>query len=262
MDMNQREIQKLIDKYNALSVDLTELQEIERLIEAGMLDVAQLTDLKLLDDRLFEMKDPSPSRSLDDRFYQMLADEQQSSKQVFSWKRLFGWPEFAPKLTLASIALGVGLVIGLIINLPRQDKKEVKMLTQEVSDLKEMIMLSMLQKESATERLRAVSLAEEMDVSSKVTNALLQTLNNDPNVNVRLAALDALHPYVRDNHVREELVRSIAKQESPLVQISLAELMAAIQEKASVNELQKVLQNDKTPIDVKKKIKESIQILT
>ena len=77
------------------------------------------------------------------------------------------------------------------------------MLGQEVSDLKELMMLSLLEKESATERLKAVSLTQEMDqASQKVTSALLQTLNNDDNVNVRLAALDALKPYSSDGNVR------------------------------------------------------------
>jgi len=123
--------------------------------------------------------------------------------------------------------------------------------------------LTMLEKESATERLKAVSLTSEMsNVSSKVTNALLQTLNNDENINVRLEALEAIKPFVRDSRIRAELVRSIAKQESPLVQVALAELMVALQEKSSVKELQKILQRERTPQEVKKRIEESIKTMT
>jgi len=125
-----------------------------------------------------------------------------------------------------------------------------------------MMMINMLEKESATERLKAVSLTQGMDeASNKVTNALLQTLNGDENVNVRLAALEALKPYVKDEFVRASLIRSIPEQESPLVQIALAELMVAIQEKSSVKALEKVLHSNKTPRDVKKRIKQSIEVL-
>ena len=131
-----------------------------------------------------------------------------------------------------------------------------------MSDLKEMMMLSLLEKESATDRLKAVSLSEDMgQASQKVTSALMQTLNHDDNVNVRLAALDALRAYSRDSKVREELIRSISKQDSPLVQISLAELMVEMQAKSSVKELEKILHNENTPTDVKKKIRESIQVI-
>ena len=98
-------------------------------------------------------------------------------------------------------------------------------------------------------------------VSVKITQALFQTLNHDSNVNVRLAALEALKPFVRQSEIREELVRSISEQDSPLVQVMLAEVMVAIQEKKSVGELQKILDNDRTPTDVKSKIKKSIEVL-
>ena len=141
-------------------------------------------------------------------------------------------------------------------------EEQIVQLSQEISDLKEMMMLSLLEKESATDRLKAVSLTQGMDqVSKQVTGALLQTLNNDDNVNVRLAALDALRPYSKDGQIREALVRSIALQKSPLVQVALAELMAELQEKGAINEFEKILKDGETPADIKKKIRESIQVI-
>ncbi|HNP08876.1 MAG TPA: HEAT repeat domain-containing protein, partial [Cyclobacteriaceae bacterium] len=87
------------------------------------------------------------------------------------------------------------------------------------------------------------------------------TLNEDGNVNVRLAALDALRPYVRESNVREAIIRSIASQSSPMVQVALAELMVELQEKKSVKELRKLLEEEATPKDVKQRIEESIQVL-
>ena len=80
-------------------------------------------------------------------------------------------------------------------------------------------------------------------------------------MNVRLAALGALMPFVQRSDVREGLIRSIAQQDSPLVQLSLAEMMVAIAEKKSVGELQKLVDSDRTPKEVKNRIKESIQVL-
>ena len=123
-----------------------------------------------------------------------------------------------------------------------------------------MMMLSLLEKESATDRLKAVSLTQDMDQASKqVTSALLQTLNNDENVSVRLAALDALRPYSKDGQIREALVRSIAQQKSPLVQVALAELMAELQEKGAIDAFKNILEDGETPSDIKKKIRENIQ---
>jgi hypothetical protein len=143
-----------------------------------------------------------------------------------------------------------------------RNDSDVRVLTEEVAALKETMMLSLLQKESATDRLKAVSLTTEMDqVSKKVTEALFQTLNSDPSVNVRLAALEAITPYSRDGKVREELIRSIDKQDSPLVQVALAELMGKLQEKKSMVEFDKILKDKNTPQDVKNRIKETLNVL-
>jgi len=121
---------------------------------------------------------------------------------------------------------------------------------------------SLLEKESASDRLKAVSLTSEMNqVSQKVTTALFKTMNGDENVNVRLAALEALKPYAKESAVREELIKSIGKQDSPLVQVAMAEFMATIQEKKSVKALQKLLENENTPKEVRSKINESIKVL-
>jgi hypothetical protein len=159
--------------------------------------------------------------------------------------------------------LVIGIGVGYIVkpSTPAQPN-DMQALTQEVVNLKEMMMLSLLEKESATERLKAVNLTQDMDDASvKVTNALVRTLNEDENVNVRLAALEALKPYVKNSEVRQALIQSIEKQGSALVQIALAELMVMIQERSSVKEFEKIIDSERTPEDVKSKIKESIKVL-
>jgi len=260
--MNAERIQELIGKYNAMLADPSELKEIEQLLEHGDIQLHELHELHHLDERLSLIESPAPSMSLDDKFYAMLQRERKPVSKVSPWKNFFSWPTLAPRLAIASVTLILGVAIGVYLRAPEPKDPQIQLLGQEVSDLKELMMLSLLEKESATDRLKAVSLTHDMDQASrKVTNALLQTLNNDENVSVRLAALDALRPYSQDGEVREALIRSIAKQDSPLVQISLAELMAALQAKSSLNELQKVLHDKHTPDEVKNKIRESIKVL-
>lgn len=260
--MNDNRIQELISRYNAQLVNEAELKEIEQLIAAGLVSMDDLQELKMLDDQILRLDDPSPSSRLNDNFYQLLSHEIKKERPSAAWTNIFSWPDLWVKVAIASVTLIIGFLGGRMIQSPAQ-KTEISTLSKEVSDLKEMMMLSLLEKESASDRLKAVSLTEEMpDASNKVTHALLQTLNNDANINVRLAALEALIPYSKDEHIREELIRSIAKQESPLVQVALAELMVTLQEKSSVKELEKILHNEHTPKDVRKKIKQSITVLT
>ena len=259
--MEQEKIQELIMKYNEGQADPSEIKMIERLIEDGTIELSQLHELNAMDEQVMRMESPIPSTELDDKFYQMLRKLKKEGKG-FSWASFFSWPELAPKLAFASVTLLIGFFVGYLFVPSPQSNKEVAVLSEEISDLKEMVMFSLLEKESATDRLKAVSLTSEMSPSDKVTAALLQTLNADENINVRLAALDALKPYANSSKVREGLVRSIANQDSPLVQVALADLMVELHEKSSVKELQKILKSENTPKEVKKRIEESIKTMT
>jgi hypothetical protein len=251
----------LIFKYNSEQASAAEVKEIEQLLEKGLIELDALQDVSKIENTVATMQSPLPSADLDYRFYQMLALEKRS-KSSFSWREFFSWPQLAPKLAFASVTLILGIAIGYFVKPQTSVNSEMAVVKQEVIDLKEMMMLSLLEKESATERLRAVSLTSDMNsASQKVTNALLETLNNDENLNVRLAALEALKPYARNSVVREALIRSIGTQQSTLVQVALAETMALMQVKSSVKELRKILESDRTPDDAKSRIKQSIDVL-
>jgi len=258
--MEKKQWEELISKYNEGLADPSEVQLLEQLIESGEVDLTQLRELADLDAQIQKTESVSPSMNLDDHFYAALADEKKKLKNTTSLA-LSSWRIPFPRLAFAAILILAGFFVGYFVQWPAENK-EVSQLTKEVSELKEMMMLSLLEKESVTQRLKAVSLTSEMDqVSIRVTNALFATLNQDENVNVRLAALDALKAYSRDSQVRSKLIESIAIQDSPLVQIALAELMVSIQEKRSVDALKQVLQSEKTAKEVKTKISESIDVL-
>ena len=250
---------ELIAKYNEGLADPAEVVELEKLIEEGVVSLTQLRELHTLDERIAAADQGSPSLRLDDGFYAMLAKEKKKQRGlIITWP---SWSFLLPRLGVAGVILFLGFAGGYWLRSP-SGNGEVATLTKEVVELKEMMMFSLLEKESASDRLRAVSLSRELVAASdKITDALFTTLNNDPNVNVRLAALEALMPYASQARVREGLVRSIASQDSPLVQVSLAELMVALQEKKSVTELQKLADSDRTPKEVREKIRKSIEVL-
>lgn len=259
--MEKEKLNELIARYNNGLASSAEITLIASMIEEGNIDLTELHVLNALNDELMKTETPAPSINLDDQFYAMLSAEKKKIK-VGGFSFSFQWNALFPQVAYGLLIMVIGFAGGYFLNRPGQNK-EVHELTQQVSDLKEMMMLSLLEKESATDRLKAVNLTSEMkNVSEKVTDALFKTLNQDENVNVRLAALEALKAYVRDSKVREGLVQSISKQKSPLVQVALAELMVSIQEKESVKELQKILENKKTPAEIKDKIKESLNVLS
>jgi HEAT repeat protein len=120
-------------------------------------------------------------------------------------------------------------------------------------------MLALLENPSASERMRGVSYTSEIKHADKeVINALLATLNNDPNVNVRLSTLDALVQLANHPEVREGLIKSIAQQDSPLMQSAIADVMLKLQEKRSVKSFKELLKQKNLDQGVRDKIKETI----
>jgi len=171
-----------------------------------------------------------------------------------------------PNLAFSIILLVVGLTTGYLFHKPAQTtvaySRQIDSLSSQVSEMKQLMMLALLQDPSASQRIRAVSYTEDMSsVNRKVIDALFSTLNEDPNVNVRLATLEALVTLADEPMVREGLVRSINLQESPVMQSAIADIMVKLQEKSSVQSLQKLLGKKDLNKMVKTKIENSIQKL-
>ena len=89
-------------------------------------------------------------------------------------------------------------------------------------------------------------------------DALLATLNNDPNVNVRLSTLDALSHLANHAEVREGLIKSIIQQDSPIMQLAIADVMLKLQEKKSVNSFKELLKQKDLNPGVRDRIKQTI----
>lgn len=161
-----------------------------------------------------------------------------------------------------------GFAAGYVIRRPSAEvvdnsyKTQVDSLSAQMRDMREMMMLSLLENPSASERIRAVGYTNEINkANDKVIEALLTTLNNDPNVNVRLMTLNALMHYTDNAIVREGLVQSIVNQESPLVQSAMADAMLKMQEKKAVPSLKKLLEQKQINTQVKAKIEQTISRL-
>jgi anti-sigma factor RsiW len=140
---------------------------------------------------------------------------------------------------------------------------QVQALSEQLREMRQMMMLSLLQNPSASERMRAASYASDSrTISPDILTALLTTLNNDPNVNVRLTTLDALTQYARNAAVREGLIQSILQQDSPLMQAALADVMLKLQEKRAVPSFKKLLQEKGLNDMVRSRIEQVIIRLT
>lgn len=116
---------------------------------------------------------------------------------------------------------------------------------------------------SASERIQAVNQSSELpEADQTITQLLINTLNFDENVNVRLAACQALMRLPNEPGVREALIQSLKIQTDPYMQIMLIEALVAIQEKRAVHEMQRLIRNRQVLDVVRQKAEEGLNRLS
>ncbi|HTQ61359.1 MAG TPA: zf-HC2 domain-containing protein [Candidatus Solibacter sp.] len=106
------------------------------------------------------------------------------------------------------------------------NQDEIAAMHTELTNMRQLVVLSMLQQQSASERLQGVSYSQrEGHLDPQVLAALVHTLRYDNSVDVRLAALDALSRHGGQPQVRKGVVEALQEQQSPLVQVALIDQM-------------------------------------
>ncbi|MFM2394996.1 MAG: hypothetical protein RLZZ546_2979, partial [Bacteroidota bacterium] len=166
----------------------------------------------------------------------------------------------------ACLLLICGAYIGRISvdgSFSTNSNSEVVRLSHEVNEMKEMMMLSMIQNPQASDRIRAVNYAKELvEVDDKVLDALLSTFYYDENDNVRIVALNALVKMGDNAKVREALINAIMSEKSVLIQVALADAMIKLQEKKSLDLLKEKLEDQQLNKHVKDKYIKTIEKLS
>lgn len=184
---------------------------------------------------------PVPSDRMRERFSAVLAAEREPgdgrgasrASRVLTWRPRL-WPG-APLVQMAVAAslllVGVAIGRGLAPSPPLPSASgaattEIADVRSELREMRQMLTLSLLQQQSASERLRGVSSSAQLDQPGhEVVAALLDTLLHDPNDNVRLAAVDALRRFSDRDEVRRGTMRAATDSSSPLLQIAVIDFM-------------------------------------
>jgi hypothetical protein len=207
-------------------------------------------ELRSLWGSLDQLPEESPSQRLRTRFYDALREHRQreSDRQHrFWWSR---HPVFQVAFGMAILLVGVGIGhFGTSRNI-----SEVAQLRGEVDNMRQMVTLSLLQQQNASDRLRGVNWSYRVEPSDpEVLGALLTTVNRDPNINVRLAAVDALRKFSDSPVGRKGLVQSLGKQDSPLVQIAILDQIVDVREKTASPSIKFLLSKQDLNPDVKQR---------
>ncbi len=234
----------------------------------------ELESLSAVWAKLGVMPREQPGPDLRRRFYDMLEAYKEGMEKeaggVNIGQALSRWVErIMPRRPVAQLALSLILVAagagtGLLMSRRRPAfENEMASLRAEVMDMRQTVALSMLKQASPSERLMGVSWSAQLkQPDQRILQALLETLDDDPNINVRLAAVDALYLFYDHPRVKAGLPASLSRQTSPLVQLALIDLLVEIRERHAAEALRSLIQDEKLNPEVKKRAELGLARLT
>jgi hypothetical protein len=262
--MNCEECQKKLMEY--LTGDLS--SEVRSTVcdhlEACAACAGELAELREMWQVLGTLPDEEPSPELGARFYAMLeaAKAQQAAAHaegreggvpdgdrrqgLEGW--LTGWWPRRPALQFATalVLLALGMMLGTGLRPDDRRDVEMAMLRAEIQSMRQVMTLALVHQTASGDRLAAISsIRKDEEAAQPAIDALILALKSDPNVNVRLAAVDALSGFLDRRSVRDEMNRALVSQTSPMVQVSLIEALSGAEDEQLFRTLQSIAQDER-----------------
>jgi hypothetical protein len=104
---------------------------------------------------------------------------------------------------------------------------EIKKLREELETVSKTVAWSLLQQQPAGERLEKVRSLEAAPARDSAVNQLLSVLAYDSSPTVRRSAVESLSRYSAEPVVPRALATALPREESPVVQLAMIDLLAA-----------------------------------
>ncbi|WCO01217.1 zf-HC2 domain-containing protein [Psychroserpens ponticola] len=207
------------------------------------------------------VEEETPSDNLRTGFYKLLEEEKQllddrivelpKQKKEFPWKQAF-------QIAASIIFMFGGYFLGSH-NSKQIANNEISALQQETVELREDMMLAMIENQSPSKRIQAVSFTEDfVKPDVKILEALIGRMQYDGNMNVRLAAAEALSEFPKSTIVKEAFIKALTAQKDPSLQIAIIQFLVKIQEKRAIAPMQQLLEHEDTPNFVKDQVNDGI----
>ena len=204
----------------------------------------------------------APSPRLRGNFYAMLEEEKHSAAsardvsdrahrtRISSLRRWIITPLAGCALLALGFTVGMNFARGPAPESPATDlatQRTLAELQQKIDAMGQLVGYSLLQQQQrpTNDRLRGVlTYASAEHPNARVINELISALALDPSAHVRLSALDGLFPHLDQEVVRAGVLGCLAREENPLVQVSMMDFLATAREVNARPAIERISQNE------------------
>lgn len=189
-----------------------------------------------------------PTANLRTSFEQMLEKEKQEQTKVIS----LSTSDKNSYKSILQIAASVAILLtGYLLGGYQESKshqQEIANYQEEQKQLKENMMLAMIDNSSPSKRIKAVNYTEELTTPDEtILKALIERMQQDSNSNVRLTAVEALSKFTNSELVKTSLIETLSIEKDPSIQIEIIQILVQIQEKRALTPMKKLLEKPELP---------------
>ncbi len=199
---------------------------------------AECRELRTLWQALGETPVPPPDPGLGARFRERLARElPQPAPNVH---RLSGWA--LPLAAAALLMVGGAFAAGYVLR------------GEPESSNPRQAALARLRRGSPADRIQTIALiTSTRGGDPDLVGALMDRVMEDPNVDVRLSAVEALYLFGSDPALGQRIAEALPRQDRPQVQLALVDLMVALKERRAADALRHLLKENRLGPEVRRR---------
>ncbi|MEL6974236.1 MAG: HEAT repeat domain-containing protein [Bacteroidota bacterium] len=217
----------------------------------------ELEEMRILFAAIAEDKISVPSSNLRNAFLKDLEEAKAKDVKVIPLaqkKEKSNWASNLLKVAASVALLVASFQMGGFFE-KEKSNQSLETLQNESLVMKQQVMLSLMENQSASKRIQGVNYIEEIpNPDEAIVTALSQRMLNDENDNVRLTALEALARFAANDMVKDVFIKALEKEKNPSIQILIIDILVSVQEKRAVAPMQKLLEQEDTQPFIKKQI--------
>ena len=260
--MNCKDIERDIVDFIDEQLSASDMEQVKTHLDGCVSCQTIYNDTKRMMQAFEQTEIYQPSTSLEYRFLESLDEEKRllndDSKLVnLSANTGFNY-KYAFQIAASFLLLFLGYFFGTYTT-KQSAFEEIATLKEQTVELKENMMLAMLENRSASKRIQAVNYSETIvQPDTKITEALINRMQFDPNINVRLAAAEALSKFSELEVVKTAFIDALSTESDPNLQITIIQFLVDIQEKRAIAPMQNLLEQPDLPEYVKTQVNSGI----
>jgi hypothetical protein len=235
--MNKEELESLLIDYIDGKLNAVDKHKVEQELMKNAASYKLYQQLKTVIQTMAQSAPFEPTHRMRTSFDAMLASEVAQAPKAKTV--LFSPVVYKVAAAFAFLVLSAGLFYMFERN--REQRNEIARIKAEHAKLVAMIGNTY----SPAQRILGVKAAYNSgSPDEQIVSILVNTMDNDPNSNVRMAAIEGLSRFYHDPQVRKALIRSLSTQSDPVVQITLIQVVVSLNDKGALEPLQQIIGND------------------